>query len=115
MGVMFASWMARLPAVRDELGLSTAQVGLVLLVGSLGALGAVVVSGAVHARVGSARLLVASAVVMSTGYLVIGLGPALHSMLLLGAGVMLNGVGSALMNLAMNVESGRIERAFGRT
>jgi MFS family permease len=114
-GLMFSSWMARLPSVRAALGLSTAQVGMVLLAASVGALSAVVVSGAVHARLGSRRQLVFSAVVISAGYLVIGLGPTFGARWLLVLGVVVNGVGVALANLAMNVESGRIERAFGRT
>ncbi|MBU4214363.1 MAG: MFS transporter [Actinobacteria bacterium] len=115
MGLMFSSWLARLPSVRAILGLSTAQLGVVLLLGALGALVAVLVSGAVHARLGSRRLFVASAVVISAGYLVIGLGPTFGAVGLLCVGVVVNGAGVALINLAMNVESARIERAFGRT
>ena len=37
-GVVFASWMSRLPAIRDDLGLTPGQMGLVLLVGSAGSL-----------------------------------------------------------------------------
>lgn len=115
MGIMFSSWLARLPSVRAAMGLSTAQLGVVLLLGALGALAAVLVSGAVHARLGSRRLIVVAAVVISSGYLVIGLGPTFGVLPLLCVGVVVNGVGVALVNLAMNVESARIERAFGRT
>ncbi|MBU4336646.1 MAG: MFS transporter [Actinobacteria bacterium] len=115
MGLMFSSWLARLPSARAALGLSTAQLGVVLLFGALGALVAVLVSGVIHARLGSRRLMVVAAVVISSGYLVIGTGPASGSVALLCVGVIVNGVGVALINLAMNVESARIERAFGRT
>ena len=35
-GLSLASWVARLPAIRDDTGLSTQGVGLVILAGSIG-------------------------------------------------------------------------------
>ena len=47
-GFNFATWAARLPAIRDGLDFSPAQMGLLLLVGSVGSLVALPLSG--HGR-----------------------------------------------------------------
>lgn len=114
-GVMVASWLARIPTVRDLLGLSTGQVGAFLLVGSVGSLLAVTASGAVVQRLGNRRTLLAATGTLAVGYTLMGVGPALGSGALLAAGILLNGVAVSLANVTFNVESARIERAIGRT
>lgn len=114
-GISFSSWLARIPAVRDALDLSTAELGGILLVGSVGALLTVTVSGVVVQRFGSRVAIVASTVAFATAFLLMGLGPAIGSVPVLAAGIFVNGMAFALGNLPMNVESGRIERAMGRT
>ncbi|MFC8192176.1 MFS transporter [Cellulomonas sp. NPDC057328] len=114
-GIAFSSWLARIPTVRDLLDLSTADLGLLLLVGSIGSLLTVTASGAVLQRLGSRRVLLVSTVVLGTALVLEGVGPTVGSRGLLGVGIFLNGVAVALGNVAINVESGRIERAIGRT
>ncbi|WP_238402381.1 sugar MFS transporter [Cellulomonas sp. H30R-01] len=114
-GVTFSSWLARIPAVRDALDLSTAELGGMLLVGSLGALVTVTAAGIVVQRFGSRVGIVASTVALSVGYVLMGVGPAVGSVAVLAVGIFLNGVAVALGNVPLNVESGRVERAMGRT
>lgn len=114
-GITFSSWLARIPAVRDALDLSTAELGGMLLVGSLGALVTVTAAGVVVQRFGSRVGIVASTVALSVGYVLMGVGPAVGSTTVLAVGIFLNGVAVALGNVPLNVESGRVERAMGRT
>lgn len=114
-GITFSSWLARIPTVRDSLGLSTAELGGILLIGSVGALLTVTASGIVVQRFGSRRAILASTVVLAVGYVLMGFGPTTGSVALLAVGIFLNGVAVALGNVPINVESGRIERAMGRT
>lgn len=114
-GVMSASWLARLPTVRDLLHLSTGQIGAFLLVGSVGSLGAVTLSGVVVQRLGNRRTLLVATGILAVGYTLMGVGPALGSGLLLAGGILLNGIAASLANVVLNVESARIERAIGRT
>ncbi|MCC2312602.1 MFS transporter [Cellulomonas xiejunii] len=114
-GVAFASWLARIPTVRDLLDLSTADLGLLLLVGSVGSLLTVTSSGIVLQRLGTRRVLLVSTFVLATAFVLLGVGPTVGSRALLAAGIFLNGVAVALGNVAINVESARIERALGRT
>lgn len=114
-GITFSSWLARIPTVRDALGLSTAELGGILLVGSVGALLTVTASGIVVQRFGSRRAILASTAVLAVGYVLMGIGPTTGSVAVLAVGIFLNGVAVALGNVPINVESGRIERAMGRT
>lgn len=114
-GITFSSWLARIPTVRDLLDLSTSELGLMLLVGSVGALLTVTVSGVVVQRFGSRAGIVASTGVLAVALVLMGVGPAVGSVTLLGIGIFLNGVAVALGNVPLNVESARIERAMGRT
>ena len=114
-GITFSSWLARIPTVRDLLDLSTSELGMLLLVGSVGALLTVTVAGVVVQRYGSRVGVVASTVALALGLLLMGIGPTVGSTVLLAAGIFLNGVSFALGNVPLNVESARIERAMGRT
>lgn len=114
-GVVAFSWLARIPSVRDQLGLDAAGLGLILLVSSVGALVTVFTAGTLVARFGSARVFAAGTIVVTAGFVVMGAGPALGSVWLFGLGVVVNGVGGSLLTLPMNLESTRIEQAYGRT
>ncbi|MCC2336710.1 MFS transporter [Cellulomonas wangsupingiae] len=114
-GITFASWLARLPTVRDLLDLGTADLGLLLLVGSVGSLLTVTTSGMLLERWGSRRVLLVSTFVLAAALVLLGTGPTVGSVALLAAGIFLNGVAVALGNVAINVESARVERALGRT
>ena len=114
-GLMYSSWLARIPAVRDALGLSTAELGVVLLAGSVGALVTVTLSGALVTRYGGRVGLLLSSVGFAFAFALIGLGPTLGLVPLLALGVFLNGVSFALGNVPLNVETAAIERRMRRT
>src|SRR5262245_7233556 len=61
-GVLFASWVSRIPAVQGALGLSHQSLGLVLLGVALGALVAMPLAGWYVSRVGSHRVTQVTAV-----------------------------------------------------
>jgi len=114
-GITFSSWLARIPTVRDALDLSTAELGGILLIGSLGALVTVTFSGIIVQRWGSRTGMLAATFALAAGYVLMGVGPTVGSVALLAVGIFLNGVAVALGNVPLNVESSRIERAMGRT
>ncbi|MCC2318896.1 MFS transporter [Cellulomonas chengniuliangii] len=114
-GLMFSSWLARIPAVRDALELSASQLGVVLLAGSVGALATATVSGVIVTRFGGRVSLLLSTVGFAAAYVLIGLGPTLGSVPLLAAGIFLNGVSFAVGNVPLNVETAAVERRMGRT
>ena len=114
-GFNFASWAARIPAVRDELSLSAAQVGILLLIGSIGSLAALPLSGLVVQRLGAPRTVLAFATANVAGLLVAATGVATGQLWLVAAGLVLFGVGTGVWDAAMNLEGALVEQRLGRT
>lgn len=113
-GFLFANWVSRLPAVRDALGLSPAQMGLLLLVGSFGSLLALPLTGGVAQRFGTARTVLIAMLVSAGGFVVLILGLHLGLVPLLAAGLLGAMVGVAGWDVAMNLEGGAVEHVVER-
>ncbi|KQX66098.1 MFS transporter [Angustibacter sp. Root456] len=110
-GLVFAAWVSRIPSTRDRLGLEPAEVGLVLLAVSLGAVLALPSTGAVVQRVGAATTVRAGAVVCTVGLALAGIADRVP---LLVVGLFLMGFGSGSWDVAMNVEGAEVERRLDR-
>ncbi|MBX9244931.1 MFS transporter [Actinotalea ferrariae] len=113
-GFNFASWASRLPAVRDELGMEPEQLGLLLLVGSIGSICALPLSGLVVQRLGARRAIVAFATVNTLGLLLAAVGVATTSLWVVVPALVLFGVGTGVWDAAMNLEGAAVEQALGR-
>jgi MFS family permease len=114
-GLAFASWVARVPAIRDTLGLTPGRVGLLLLAVSAGTMSALPLSGLVVGRLGPGRTVAAGVLVASTGLLVMAAGLAAGAVPAVAVGMFGYGVGSSTWDVAMNVEGADVERRLGRT
>ena len=114
-GVNFATWAARLPAVRDALDLTPERMGVLLLVGACGSLVSLPLSGLVVERLGARRTVLGFAVVNALGYGVAALGVTLGQVVVVGAGLVLVGVGAGVWDAAMNLEGAVVEQHLGRT
>ena len=114
-GLVFASWVSRLPAVREALGLSTGELGLLLLCLSAGSLIGLPTSGPLVARLGPARTVLCGALVVGTGLVLVAAGVGTGQVPLAGAGLLLTGLGIGTWDVAMNVEAADVERRLGRT
>jgi MFS family permease len=115
-GLGLASWVSRIPTVRDDLDLRTDQVGLLIFglsAGSvLGLVSAVWLLGVLGAR----RALVASIAVFSTGLVLVGVAATVWgSSPLAFAALILVGFGMGATDVMMNVEGAAVERELGVT
>ncbi|WP_213456269.1 MFS transporter [Rhizomonospora bruguierae] len=113
-GLGMASWISRIPAVRDALSLTPAQLGLLLLCLSGGAVTALPLSGPVVHRFGPARAVVGGVVLYVIGLVVLAAGVALGLPLPAGAGLLLVGMGTSTWDVAINVEGADVERRLAR-
>ncbi len=113
-GVIGASWMSRLPSVREALGISASQLGLLLVVGGLGSLVSVVSAGAVVARFGSRTTLVVATVGNVVGFGLVALGTGTGGVAPFAVGAFLNGVCGALTNVPINICAASVEQHVGR-
>ncbi|MBT0994278.1 MFS transporter [Cellulomonas sp. DKR-3] len=114
-GFNFASWASRLPAVRDGLGLSAGQMGLLLLVGSVGSLVSLPLAGTIIERLGAPRTVLGFAVLNAVGLTTATVGVALDQIVLTGVGLVAYGVGTGVWDAAMNLEGALVEQRIGRT
>ncbi|SDD51347.1 MFS transporter [Auraticoccus monumenti] len=114
-GLTFSSWAARLPRVRDELGATTGQMGLVVLAMAIGSIVGLVASSHVLARFGSQRTMAFFFALLGAGMVAAGMGVELVSYPLLAAGMVLAGLGMGTTDVAMNLNGAVAERALGRT
>ncbi|MGW6651759.1 MFS transporter [Streptomyces rubiginosohelvolus] len=113
-GVSMASWVARTPAVRDALEVSTGAMGLVLFGLSIGSMAGVLASGGLVRRHGGRLVIVLGAVLLVAGLLVIAGGAALEVSGGVFGGLALFGAGMGLAEVAFNIEGAAVERTVGR-
>ena len=115
-GFAIANWISRIPAIRDELGLRPAQVGLLLLALSAGAVLALPSAGAVVQRIGPAQTVRGGGILGCAGMALVGVGGgAVGNASIVGVGLFAFGAGSGVWDVAMNVEGADVERRLGRT
>ncbi|MDP9887205.1 MFS transporter [Pseudarthrobacter enclensis] len=114
-GLAFASWVSRLPAIRDALGLTPGTVGAILLCMTLGSFASVSVSGLIVLRLGSKQTSRTGSIMVGVGLLTAGFGTTvLANPVATAAGLAIIGLGTGSWNTASNVEGAAVERAVGR-
>ena len=100
-GAFFASFIPRLPEIRDRVEVSVAGVGALLsIAGVLGLAGSVVASHAI-ARVGTRKVILAAGALLSMSVAVVGLAT---SPVVLSIGLSLMMAFDALVDIAMNMQ-----------
>ncbi|PWC05968.1 MFS transporter [Agromyces badenianii] len=115
-GLSMASWVARLPAIRDDTGLSTQGVGLVILAGSIGSILGLVAAPWFLARFGARTGMILALLTVSVGLVLLGIGgSAVPSVPIVVIGLALFGFGNGAVDVMMNVEGAEAEREIGKT
>ena len=111
-GGLFATWVSRIPAVRDDIGATERGLGFALLFVAVGSLAAMPLSGRLVTRVGVRRVLVTCIVTCALGYTALGLAPDL---VVISAVLLVLGAGVGVWDVAMNVSAHAVEVRAGRT
>jgi MFS family permease len=110
-GILFGTWVSRIPAVKADLALGEGALGIALLGGALGTLLALPVAGVTAARLGS-RPGTALGLPVFAGLLpLLALAPTL---LALFAALFAFGAAGAMLDVAMNTHSLAVERVYER-
>ena len=115
LGFGTSAWLSRLPDVRDDLGLTPATIGTMLLIASLGSLLTLPTSGPIVTKIGaraSGRIGVA---IWALGIVCAGIGALNVSIPLATAGLVLIAAGNGLWGATMNIEAGLVQAAVRRT
>ncbi|MFD3616313.1 MFS transporter [Streptomyces sp. NPDC058676] len=98
-GFVFAGWVVRIPAIKDQTDASASTLGLALLGVSAGAVITMIVTGRLCRRYGNHRVTVVCAVLLS---LSVALPPLTHSAASLAAVLLVFGAAYGGINVAFN-------------
>ncbi|MEV6850747.1 MFS transporter [Actinoplanes sp. NPDC051411] len=113
LGFAGSSWAARIPQVRDGLGLSPGRLGLVLLAIAAGSVVSLPLAGQIVAHFGSRRTITAMSVL-----LMVGLGGAAigyrYGVAPVWIGLFLFGFANGAWDVSMNVQGALVERRLGK-
>ena len=110
-GATFATWVSRLPAVRDRIDAGTAELGLALLCIGLGSLVTMPFTGRLCARFGSRRIVLATALPCCAMLALLAHVPSVG---LLAFALFLWGSFYGAWDVAMNVHGSAVEQRAGR-
>jgi len=111
MGLADGVWLARIPAVKQNLGLSDGRLGVALLASPAGLVLVAAVADRLIARFGSARLTVAGGVVMPLLPVAFGLAGSTAALM---AALLVYGAAGGLLDVSMNAQAVAVERGYGR-
>jgi len=115
-GLSLASWVSRIPTVRDGLALRTDEVGLLIFGLSAGSILGLVSAVWLLSALGARRAIVVSIAVSSTGLALVGVAASVWgSAPLAFAALILVGFGMGATDVMMNVEGAAVERELGVT
>ena len=111
LGLADGVWLARIPAVKQNLGLSDGLLGVALLAAPVGLVIIAAFADRLIDRFGSARPTVAGAVAISLLPIAFGLAGSLGVLM---AALFVYGMAGGLMDVAMNAQAVRVERGYRR-
>ncbi len=114
-GLGFATWLARVPAIRDGLDLSTSEVAALLFTGALGAVTGLIFSSHIIAWIGQRSTILFFGLLGLVGLLGIGWGSGVFSSYAITlVAIVAAGAGNGIADVAMNVEGAAVERGLMR-
>ena len=114
-GVAWASWAVRLPEVKTLIGVTTAQLGLILLVGAIGSLSALIVSNRLIERFGTKPVLQRGFVLFVTALAAAAFSAGFHFALGVAIFGFFLGFGVGVADVAQNVDGSKLEQLEGRS
>jgi MFS family permease len=111
MGTTTGSWAARIPGVREQIGIADAQWGLATLASTAGSLVSMLVVMGLISRSGPKRLASAGVLLLIVNAPLLA---AAHGVPHLVLGLLVQGVSTGLLAPGMNAQAVEVEREYGR-
>ncbi|MFP5022027.1 MFS transporter [Pseudonocardia phyllosphaerae] len=111
-GLVYANVLPRFPQIKDQLGLSNAELGTAVAAFPLGALLAGLTAGTLIARFRSSRVASFGMVAIAAGIVLVGLAPNWG---LFAVAMFLAGAADSVVDVAQNAHGLRVQRRYGRS
>jgi len=109
-GLVVATWVSRIPAVKAALGLNDAVLGLALLGMAIGAVCTIPLAGWLIGRFGSKRVSTGAAILFCCALVLPSLA---FNALSLAAALLVFGATAAAMDVSMNAQGVEVEKSHG--
>jgi len=114
-GITVSAWGPRLPALKAQLGVDNATIGLILAGITVGAISGLALSNPLLHRLGSRRAVTAGLLLVAAAMALLGVGVAARSVPVVTVGLICIGLGIGTVDVLVNVEGAAIQQAVGRT
>ncbi|MEY3029363.1 MAG: hypothetical protein RL198_760 [Actinomycetota bacterium] len=111
-GSALALWAVNIPLIQRQVGISYAELGLLLMLAGVGGFTALQLSGWLIDRIGSKTATLVGGVAVGVALIAPGLA---QDSLQLGAAIFLLGFGLAAVDVPMNAAALEVEEEYGRT
>ena len=111
-GLVFSTWVSRIPAVQSALALRPSELGLALLGIAAGSMISMPLSGWVMARYGTGLVAAASSILFC---IVLGFPAMAGGAVSLGLALGLLGLAGGAMDVSMNAQGVAVEEQYGRS
>lgn len=112
LGTAYASWASRIPAIRDALGLTPSQVGIVLFCAAIGAIVSFPISSWLVAHVGARRSAFLAGAWILLILLAISVAPQMWVLMICMVGF---GLGTSIFDVAINMLGTAAEKKASRS
>jgi MFS family permease len=110
-GWVYAAWATRIPAIREDLGLSDGELGLAIVGLEAGAIIGLSAGGALVARTGSCHALRIGFTIFPAALVAVAFAPGLAALV---ASLMVMAAATSVVDVAMNAQGVELERRYGR-
>jgi MFS family permease len=110
-GFALGGWFVRIPAVQDRLGIGEGLLGVALLGAAVGALLSMTVTGGLISRLGSRRVVGATALLLPISLIPLALAP---NVVALALALLLVGAANGALDVSMNSHAVAVEDRYGR-
>ncbi len=111
-GLIFSTWVSRIPAVQARLGLRPSQLGLALLGVAAGSIISMPLAGIVMARSGTALVAACSSLAFC---IALGFPAMARNAVELGIALGFLGLAAGAMDVSMNAQGVAVEERYGRS
>ncbi|MER6582040.1 MFS transporter [Nonomuraea sp. NPDC001023] len=110
-GLAIGTWTARIPAIKESLGLDAGRLSLALLAIAAGAVAGMTTVGRLVDRYGSSRVMIPAALSQGAVLVPPAFAPGLGA---LAAALLAFGIVHGVLDVSMNANAVEVERAHGR-
>jgi MFS family permease len=110
-GMLFASWVARIPLVQQTLGLNHAVLGAALLAAAAGAVVTMPIAGLLNGKFGSERLSAVWVLPYCVSLPLLALAP---NVIVLILALFFFGCGHGALDVAMNAQAVAVDKRYGK-